>query len=163
MHRGKESGRSRSSGASVLIASRVQWTGSELTLDPASGAWRAAYEIGAGQQGGRLGKGSGSTPTLMGTGDGDRFVVITDGQDVMHLVLMWRDDIPSGWEPIAPGKDLRIAAEVPVTFGNPDAEVAYSEQSVLVRGYGAVVVNNRLGTDGAIYYGTLCGINRLQP
>ncbi len=114
----------------MSIASRVLWTGSELTLDPASGAWRAAYEIGAGQQGGRLGKGSGSTPTLMGTGDGDRFVVITDGQDVMHLVLMWRDDIPSGWEPIAPGKDLRIAAEVPVTFGNPDAEVAYSEQSV---------------------------------
>ena len=126
---------------------RVQWTGSELTLDPASGAWSAAYEVGSGQQGGRLGKGSGSTPTLMGTGDGDRFVVITDGQDVMHLVLIWRDGIPDGWEPIAPGKDRRIAAEVPVTFGDPDARVSYSEQSVLVRGYGAVVVNNRLGCD----------------
>lgn len=126
---------------------RVQWTGSELTLDPASGAWKAAYEAGTGQQGGRLGKGSGSTPTLMGTGEGDRFVVITDGQDVMHLVLMWRDDIPEGWEPIAPGKDPRIAAEVPVTFGDPEAKVSYSEQSVLVRGYGAVVVNNRLGLD----------------
>ena len=126
---------------------RVQWTGSELTLDPASGAWKAAYETGSGQQGGRLGEGSGSTPTLMGTGDGDRFVVITDGQDVMHLVLMWRDELPPGWEPIAPGKDPRIAAEVPVTFGDPDAEVSYSEQSVLVRGYGAVVVNNRLNLD----------------
>ena len=124
---------------------RVQWTGSELTLDPASGAWSAAYEVGSGQQGGRLGKGSGSTPTLMGTGDGDRFVVITDGQDVMRLVLMWRDEIPDGWEPIAPGKDPRIAAEAPVTFGDPEAKVSYSEQSVLVRGYGAVVVNNRLG------------------
>jgi hypothetical protein len=126
---------------------RVQWTGSGLTLDPASGAWKAAYETGSGQQGGRLGEGSGSTPTLMGTGDGDRFVVITDGQDVMHLVLMWRDEIPAGWEPIAPGKDPRIAAEVPVTFGDPEAKVSCSEQSVLVRGYGAVVVNNRLGLD----------------
>ena len=61
----------------------------------------------------RLGPGSGSTPSLMGTkADDDRFVVITDGQALMHLVLFWRDEVPDDWEPIAPGKDPRIACEI---------------------------------------------------
>jgi hypothetical protein len=126
---------------------RVQWTGAELTLAPETGGWSATYELGAGQQPGRLGKGSGTTPTLMGTGRQDRFVVITDGQELMHIVLLWRDEIPDSWQPIAPGKDRRIAAEVPVRFGDPAARISYTDQSVLVRGYGAVVVNNKLGSD----------------
>ncbi len=126
---------------------RVQWTGTVLTLDPMSGAWRAPYDVGASQQGGRLGEGSGTTPTLMGTGSQDKFVVITDGAQLMNLVLFWRDEIPAGWQPIAPGKDPRIAAEVPINFGDPSATESYTDQSVLVRGYGAVVVNNRLGSN----------------
>ena len=79
----------------------------------------------------------------MGTGSQqDKFVVITDGRELMNLVLFWRDEIPVDWQPIAPGKDIRIAAEVPITFGDPNAKTSVSEQSVLVRGYGAVVVNN---------------------
>lgn len=79
----------------------------------------------------------------MGTGrKDDKFVVITDGQEKMHLVLMWRDAIPKDWQPIAPGKDRRIACEVPVTFGDPDRESSVSEQSVLIRGNAAVVVDN---------------------
>ena len=128
---------------------RVQWTGTELTLDPAAGAWSADYEFGGDPAAGRLGEGSGATPTLMGTGEMDRFVVITDGQELMHLVLFWKDEIPEDWDPIAPGKDRRIAAEYPVTFGDPEAESSVSEQSVLVHGYGAVVVNNDYGTDDA--------------
>lgn len=123
---------------------RVQWTGSGLSLSEADGAWSAGYENGDGViLPGRLGPGSGSTPSLMGTAaDDDRFVVITDAQPVAHLVLFWRDEIPADWQPIAPGKDLRIAAEVPVNFGDPYREETMSEQSVLVRGYGAVVVSN---------------------
>lgn len=122
---------------------RVQWTGSELTLNEQAGAWRARYENGGSVQvPGRLGSGSGSTPTLMGTGDQDQFVVITDGQPLTHLVLFWRNAIPADWQPIAPGKERRIAAEVPVNFGDAEAQTSMSEQSVLVRGYGAVVVNN---------------------
>jgi hypothetical protein len=122
---------------------RVQWTGSSLSLNEADGAWRAAYETGGDVQvPGRLGSGSGSTPTLMGTGQQDRFVVITDGQALTHLVLFWRDAIPADWQPIAPGKDRRIAAEVPVNFGDSSLQSSMSEQSVLVRGYGAVVVSN---------------------
>jgi hypothetical protein len=126
---------------------RVQWTGKELTLEEESGAWSADYEIGGDPAAGRLGAGSGATPSLMGVGEQDRFVVITDGQELMHLVLFWRDEIPEQWEPIAPGKDPRIAAEVPVTFGDPAATSSVSEQSVLIYGYGAVVVNNDYGED----------------
>lgn len=125
---------------------RVQWTGTELSTDNATGAWRSSYENGANVQvPGRLGAGSGSTPTLMGVGDQDKFVVITDGQQVTHLVLFWRDEIPADWQPIAPGKDRRIAAEIPVDYGNPAIARSVSEQSVLVSGYGAVVVNNDYG------------------
>lgn len=121
---------------------RLQWNGSTLSIQ-----WSAEYDVGPDDPGtGRLGAGSGSTPTLMGTGSQqDKFVVITDGQELMHLVLFWKDEIPVDWEPIAPGKDRRIAAEVPVTFGDANATTSLSEQSVLVRGYGAVVVNNDYG------------------
>lgn len=125
---------------------RVQWTGEELTMDEAKGAWSAPYEHGPDtMQPGRISIGSGTTPTLMGTGSQDKFVVICDGQDVMHIVLFWRDEIPEDWEPIAQGKDRRIAAEVPVKFGDPNAEFTSTEQSVLVWGYEAVVVNNYYG------------------
>ena len=122
----------------------INWTGKILTQDAAAGGWSAPYETGSDiPLLGRLGIGSGSTPTLMGTdSDDDRFVVFTDGQELMHLVLMWRDDIPEDWQPIAPSKDIRIAAEFPITFGDPSASKSVSEQSVLVRDYSALVVNN---------------------
>jgi len=115
---------------------RINWDGEKLTL-----GWRAEYNTGE-QRGGRLGKGSGSTPSLMNCGD-DRFVVITDGQKIMHMVLLWRDEIPENWKGLE-GRDRRIAAEVPVTFGF-ETEESYSEQSVLVRNCSAAITNNRLG------------------
>ncbi|MCP4418535.1 MAG: hypothetical protein GY805_18100 [Chloroflexi bacterium] len=120
---------------------RVQWDGSGLTL-----AWQTPYDTSPDNLSAlRLGPGSGATPSLMGTGtEADKFVVFTDGQELMHLVFMWRDKIPDNWQPIAEGKDRRIACEVPVRFGDPDATRSLSEQSVLVRGYAAVVVNNLL-------------------
>jgi hypothetical protein len=113
--------------------------------------WRSSYAGAGGSGAGRLGEGSGATPSLMGAGDDDdRFVVITDGQELMHLVLLWRDEIPADWEPIREGADRRIACEVPVTFGDPDAQRSLSEQSVLVRGHDAVVVNNLMQFDEAL-------------
>ena len=55
-------------------------------------AWRVPYEAGTGKTSAlRLGPGSGSTPSLMGTAPGDdKFVVITDGQELMHLVLLYQ-------------------------------------------------------------------------
>jgi hypothetical protein len=123
---------------------RVDWDGSALSL-----GWRGLYELGDGESGIRLGEGSGSTPSLMGSGDEDRFVVLTDGQDIMHLVLMWRGEIPDDHEPVAPGRDRRIACEIPITFGLPDVTRSLSEQSVLVRGHSAIVVNDLLATPDA--------------
>lgn len=94
---------------------RVQWTGSAVSLDPATGAWRAEYNAGTAG---------------------------TDGAKVANLVLFWRDGIPADWQAIAPGKDRRIAAEMPVNFGDANRAETRSEQSVLVSGYGAVVVSN---------------------
>lgn len=125
---------------------RLDWDGQSLTR-----SWRADYAGAGGSGGGRLGAGSGSTPTLMGTRPADdKFVVITDGQALMHLTLFWRDAIPEGWQPIAPGKDRRIACELPITFGDDSATRSLSEQSVLVRGHAAVVVNNLMQGDALL-------------
>lgn len=130
---------------------RVDWDGRALTA-----AWSARYEVGDGAASAiRLGPGSGSTPSLMGRADApDQFVVITDGQPLMHLVLLWRDAIPEDWTPIAEGKDRRVACEVPVRFGVPDATTSLSEQSVLVSGHAAIVVNDRLTDDTDVLPGT---------
>jgi hypothetical protein len=123
-------------------------------------AWRVKLATDGYQGGVRIGPGSGSSPTLMGTAKkDDKLVVVTDGRKVMHYVAMWRNAVPKGWKPIRPGADRRIACDVPVTFGDPHVARAQSEQSVAVRGYGAVVVNNSLkdtsafdGLPGSLHY-----------
>jgi len=126
---------------------RVQWNngvGEVSSRSPLAVGWQAQYDTGGSTQnnGGRLGVGSGSTPSLMGTSENDdKFVVITDGNDLMNVVLFWRDDIPEDWEPVV-ANEPRIAAQVPVTFGDESATTSISEQSVLVGGYDALVVNN---------------------
>jgi len=144
---------------------RVQWTGKELTTDETSGGWAASYDSGEGVTGVRLGVGSGSTPTLMGTGNQDKFVCITDGQSLMNIVLFWRGAIPSDWRKIEGTKDRRIAAQVPVTFGDSYAKSSLSEQSVCVRGYGALVVNNQLKMTlkSTAFNMLLSGISSIAP
>lgn len=119
---------------------RVQWTGSSLSTEPKHGAWEAAYHYSFDQEGSIIG--SGSTPSLMGSGEEDKFVVITDGSRVQNLVLFWRDSVPVDWQQIPGTEEIRIAAQVPVTFGNSDIDFSFSEQSVLVNGKGCLVVNN---------------------
>jgi hypothetical protein len=131
--------------------------------------WRAEYQAGGGKSGATLSEGSGSTPDVMGTRPGaDKFVVITDGQDLAHLVLFWRDGIPSDWKPIAPGRDRRIACEFPVRFGDPKATRSVSEQSVLTRAYSSVIVNNATPLDRALSlvpapYNTLSSLGSNLP
>lgn len=131
--------------ASHKAVYRVQWTGEELTVDEAKGGWRAEY--GTGNPSNltvQTQAGSGSTPSLMGTGDEDKFVVITDGEELMNMVLFWRDKIPEDWEQLPGTRSRRIAAQVPITFGKPERERSFSDQSVLVQGYGAFAVNNEM-------------------
>ena len=116
------------------------WNGTSIKQ-----AWRVKIASDGLQGGVRIGPGSGSSPTLMGTAKkDDKLVVVTDGRKVMHLVAMWRNAIPKDWKAIRPGEDRRIACDIPVNFGNPNIAKAQSEQSVAVRGYAAVVVNNSL-------------------
>ena len=114
---------------------KLVWTGERISTDPEEGAWTARYANG-------WGHGTGATPSLMGFGEEDRFVVITDGEPLMNVVLFWRDAIPDDWQPPAGVPDPRIAGMLPADMGDPELKEIQSEQSVVVAGYGALVVNN---------------------
>jgi hypothetical protein len=115
---------------------KLVWTGSDLSTNPSDGAWAVRYLNG-------WEHGTGATPSLMGFGDEDRFVVITDGEPLMNVVLFWRDAIPEGWETLPGAPERRIAGMLPADMGDPDLSAIQSEQSVVVAGYGALVVNNK--------------------
>jgi hypothetical protein len=122
--------------SSVDHTHKVVWTGERLSLDPADGAWRAPYRNGTGF-------GSGTTPSLMGFGpDADRFVVLGDGDEVVNITLMWRDEIPDDWEQLPHAPSPRIAGLGPANMGDADLPAIQTEQSITVSGYGAMTVNN---------------------
>jgi hypothetical protein len=122
--------------ASDKIMRKLVWTGTNLSGEEADGAWSCPYTYSEEPPAIKVGIGTGSTPTLMGFGnDPDKLVVITDGAERMNLTAFWRDEVPEGSQ--------RIADQIPVTCGfDPLPEWIQSEQSVVVSGYGAFVVNN---------------------
>ncbi len=129
--------------ASDKLMRKVVWTGSKLSQDEADGAWSSPYDGGRQPPQIKFGTGTGSTPTLMGFGPDNRLVIITDGADRMKLVAFWRDAIPARAKPVAGAASKRIAGQIQVTCGlNPAPEFVQSEQSVVIDGYGAFVVNN---------------------
>ena len=113
---------------------KVIWTGKGFSHDPQHGAWTVPYLNSSGH-------GTGATPSLMGFGEEDQFVVITDGEHLMNVVLFWRNRIPEDWAGL-PGLPRRVAGLQPAHMGNPDLTNIQSEQAVVVAGYGALVVNN---------------------
>ncbi len=132
--------------ASDKLMRKLVWTGTTISDREEDGAWASAYDgsdvlppiI-------KVGMGTGSTPTLMGFGDDpDKLVVITDGAKHMKLVAFWRDAIPEGFVQKPGTASRRIAGQIQATFGLPAPlpEWLQSEQSVVVSGYGAFVVNN---------------------
>lgn len=125
--------------SSVDHIHKVMWTGERLSLDEADGAWIAEYRNGGGF-------GSGTTPCLMGFDDEDRFVVIGDGDDIVNITLLWRDEIPDDWEQLADAPSRRIAGIGPANMGDPMLESIKTEQSITVSGYGAMTVNNEPAT-----------------
>lgn len=122
--------------ASDSIMRKIVWDGTTLSDDEADGAWSCPYPQSEQPPIIKVGAGTGSSPTLMGFGeDADRLVVLTDGARQMNLLAFWRDDIPEG--------SPRLAGSIPVTCGfEPLPDWIQSEQSVVVSGYGAFVVNN---------------------
>jgi hypothetical protein len=121
--------------ASQAHQHKLVWTRDRISTDEADGAWTAAYPNG-------LGHGTGATPSLMGFGAEDRFVVLTDGDTVMNMMLFWREAIPEDWKTLPGAPDRRIAGMLPANMGDPELKAIQSEQSVVVAGYGAFVVNN---------------------
>jgi hypothetical protein len=122
--------------ASQAHMHKIVWTGENLSTNEKDGAWSVPYLNG-------WGHGTGATPSLMGFGDEDQFVVITDGQEKMNMVLFWRNGIPDDWEQLPGTPTRRIAGQMPVTMNDASLTSIQSEQSVVVAGHGALVVNNQ--------------------
>jgi len=118
---------------------RLNWDGKNITK-----AWEAPYPSNNQVMPGRLGRGSGTTPTLMGVGKQDKLVLIADGEQKMSVMAFWRDKIPKSWKGI-PGYPLRVAGVSPILFGDPHKKRSITDQSLLVRGYDVVAVNNDYG------------------
>jgi hypothetical protein len=115
---------------------KVIWTGSALSIDPKDGAWSERFQN-------LLGRGTGSTPSLVGFGnEPDKLVVMTDGDELMNAVAYWRDDIPVNWKQLDGAPSRRIAGQQLANFGDPNRRAAQSEQSMVCSGYGMLVVNN---------------------
>jgi hypothetical protein len=123
---------------------KLVWTGDRLSDAEADGGWVAEYDGGDWPPAIKAGTGTGSTPTLMGFAPGeDRLVLITDGANRMKLVAFWRETIPADHRPVAGARSPRVAAQLPVSAGlAADTPWVQSEQSVVVHGDGAFVVNN---------------------
>lgn len=114
---------------------KMVWTGKGLSAAAKDGAWVAPYANGTG-------RGTGSTPALMGFGKDSRLVVITDGDTLMNITYYWRDAIPADWAGRAEWGERRIAAKLSVNLCDPERTALQSEQAVVVAGNGAYVVNN---------------------
>jgi hypothetical protein len=143
---------------SVQHMHKIVWDGNKLSKDPADGAWVEPYSnkgeitvtfddainpsTGKPFAFENANLGSGSTASLMGFGDEDKFIVITDGDKVMNLVLFWRDEIPADWKQLPNAPSRRIAGMLRADIGRKDTEAVQTEQSVVVGGYGAFVVSN---------------------
>jgi len=126
--------------SSVDHTHRVIWTGNQFSFDEADGAWSAPYRNGTG-------RGSGTTPSLMGDDpEGDRFVVIGDGDDVVNVTLFWRDAIPADWVCLPGAPSRRIAGLGPAHMGDPSRSAIQTEQSITVAGWGAMTVDNEPGS-----------------
>ena len=111
-----------------LYMCKVQWSGANKSFKL---RWSNQYHaVEPSIYWGRFGPGSGSSPTLMGrTKDGlPEYVVITDGARQMNILFF---DAETG----------ELVGREPVTFGNSRSS-SQSEQSVVVSGYKATVVNN---------------------
>ena len=121
--------------ASQAHMHKLIWTGGGFSLTAGDGAWSVPYLNG-------WGHGTGATPSLMGFGAEDQFVVITDGEPLMNVVLFWRNEIPEGWQGLPDAPHRRIAGMQPADMGDGELQAIQSEQAVVVAGYGALVVNN---------------------
>jgi hypothetical protein len=126
---------------------KLVWTGAGFSDRAEDGAWVESYRIGDLDASLRAGRGSGTTPALMGAADDpDRFVAIADAANVNNFILYWRDQIPEDWQQLPGSSSRRVAAMLPVNFGDSALTSSYSENSATIFDYGAVLANNQAST-----------------
>ncbi len=113
---------------------RFDWDGARVRK-----TWDAAYDFVADGPRGSFAEGSGTTPTLMGWGEGrDQLIVLADGHRNNNLVAFWRK-LPDGWT-ARPGRDVRFADAVALPAAVAGNNTFQSmENSPTVRGYEVAV------------------------
>ena len=120
----------------------VRWDGERLSIDENEGGWISPYQVmpeGEALSMGAASHGSGTTPTLLGFGEGeDKLVVISDGHpEGAQVVAFWRDDIPADFEQKPGTLSRRIADEILVGLSPTTIEA-----SPVIYGDGVLVVNS---------------------
>lgn len=113
---------------------RCDWDGTQLSI-----GFEALYDFVGDGPTGKFAEGSGTTPTLMGFGDGnDKLVVMADGHQKNNLIAFWRD-LPKNWKAIE-GQDEHFAGKIqlPATkrFSNTFQSI---ENSPTVYGYDVAI------------------------
>ncbi|MEL6659938.1 MAG: T9SS type A sorting domain-containing protein [Bacteroidota bacterium] len=123
---------------------KFTWDGSQLAK-----AWEAAYDFVADGPTGSFAEGSGTTPTLMGWGEGqDKLVVVADGHADNNLVAFWRE-LPEDWTGV-PGMDIHFADSIRIPLAQTFSNLFQSiENSPTVRDYDIAIgqFNGFLGYD----------------
>ncbi|MEM1260580.1 MAG: hypothetical protein AAGH81_18795, partial [Bacteroidota bacterium] len=85
---------------------RCDWDGKELAI-----GFEVPYDFVGDSPRGRWAEGSGTTPTLMGFGEGnDQLVVMADGHEKNNLLAFWRE-VPEDWTPIE-GQHIHFAGKI---------------------------------------------------
>ena len=135
---------------------KIIWTGSGFTDDPALGSWEEPYELGtANRSPYREGRGSGSMAVLVGNQhDEDKLIALTDGADLNHLLLFWRNDIPESWSKLDEKTSLRLVARAPLKFADEMARNIYFDNTPIVMGYGLMLANNQVRNQEPRYLDT---------
>ncbi|MEM9545331.1 MAG: T9SS type A sorting domain-containing protein [Bacteroidota bacterium] len=120
------------------------WDGNKVLI-----GWQALYDFVNDGPTGNFAYGSGTTPTLMGWGEGnDKLVVVADGHANNNLVAFWRE-LPDGWTGI-PNMPLHFADSISIPNAMSFSNLFQSiENSPTVHGYDVAIAqfNGFLGYD----------------
>jgi hypothetical protein len=129
---------------SYSAMTKLHWDGESFKL-----VWRSEYDFrGAGcppsskdisvealkTLRGKSCTGSGTTPTLVGSGSMDKLVIAVDSHAPNQLVAFWRDEIPSGWVAL-PARDRRVAGVIALPHSTWVGDGFTAENSPPVWGY----------------------------
>lgn len=113
---------------------RVQWTGKNLSLAKADGAWQVVYDSGP--------RGTGTSPNLMGWGSHEDKLVLTTSGTGPYLVAYWRGKIPDNWKGL-PGEERRVAGRALVDFENYYKKGSIKEFTNIVKDNGIFFFNDQ--------------------